>query len=389
MGTEEARPEAVSASGAPSAAPLPAAVSWALLLLLVAGVAWAATSLAPRRADVAATRASPARATLLRDVLTGRLLGPDGVPLPPETGPGSRGAPLRLRFVPSSDVAQSTPTVDRLVAFLGARTGYAVEGATLPSYGLVVEEIAGGRCDVAFLTAASYARAWYATERNDDPADDIEAILAVVRRGSESDPGSDLAYRAALVVRKESPLQGLEDVADQTTVAMGHRTSGASSILPSALFARMGVRPRIQRYGSYPIIVNALLQGAADVACVWWSPPNAETPQNDARQLVVGTNPDVFERTRIIGFTGWIPNEPVVVRKALPEAVKHDLARALTLYVTLRTQTEEGRRELVAVGSITGFLPATNDDFRPLREVIEDAFADDPEGRQDFMAGSR
>jgi phosphonate transport system substrate-binding protein len=370
-------------------APVPAPLSWALLVLLLAAATAGALAVEPLEgAALGAPRAEASR-VLVRDVLTGRLVRADLTPAPPEAGPGSPGEPLRLRFVPSSDVGQGTPAVERLVEFLERRTGYAVEGRTLTSYGLVVQEIVEGRSDVAFLTAASFARAWFATQGNADPLDDLEAILAVIRRGSEAFPGSDLAYRAALVVRTDSPIRSIEDVTDGTRVAMGHRTSGASSILPSALFGRLGVRPRIQRYGSYPLIVSALLQGAADVACVWWSPPNVETPQNDARQLLLETEPDVFERTRIVGFTDWIPNEPVVVRRGLPERVKHDLARALTLYVALRTQTEEGRRELVAVGSIAGFLPATNDDFGPLFEVIDRAFADDPEGREDFMASDR
>ena len=44
---------------------------------------------------------------------------------------------------------------------------------------------------------------------------------------------------------------------------------------------------------------------------------------------------------------------------------------------------------LEALGSLVGFIPAADEDFRPLLEVIEQAFADDPEGRADFMAGSK
>ena len=139
----------------------------------------------------------------------------------------------------------------------------------------------------------------------------------------------------------------------------------------------------------YPFIVNAVLQGVADVGSVWWSVPNEEQPNNDARQLVLESNPDVFEKTRIIGFTAWIPNEPVVAPKTLDVAIRHEIARALTLYVAQLTLTAEGRKELVAVGTPVGFIPATNDDFLPLMEVIEQAFADDPEGRRQFMAGSK
>ncbi len=323
-----------------------------------------------------------------RDVLTGRMAGPDGRPLPVAEGWGSAAKPLRLRFVPSSDQAQSGPSIERIVSFLRDRTGYHVEGATMGSYGLVIEEIASGRCEVAFLTAASYARAWYATSRNDDPRDDVDAFLQVVRRGSPRYPGSDLAYRAALIVRTDSPIRSVEDVTDATTVALGGKTSGAGSVLPSALFHRLGIHPRTHHFeGSYPVIVSAVLQGSAEVGSVWWSPPNAELPRNDGRLTLAESVPDVFERTRIIGFSAWLPNEPVVVRSVIPEDVRRVLARALSLYVSLRTLTEEGRKELATVGSPVAFIPATNEDMKPILEVIQQAFADDPEGLRDFMAG--
>lgn len=372
-----------------SRGPVPWWGSVAVVLLLLGGGVAAALALAPRGRK--AKRPPPTgQVTIFRDVLTGRLLDENGSPMPPKSGPGSSADnPLRIRFVPSADTAQSAPTVKRLVDFLERRTGRVIEGKTLHDYGLVIQQLIQRKCDIAFLTAASYARAYSATKNNEDPDDDIEAFLQVVRRGQPEYPGSDLAYRAALIVRTDSPIQSVSEIGPDTLVALGSPTSGASSILPSALFTRLGVRPRIHRIVGYPFIVNAVLQGVVDVGSVWWSPPNEEQPYNDARQLVVESNPDVFEKTRIIGFTAWIPNEPVVAPKALGVEIRHEIARALTLYVAQMTLTEAGRKELVAVGTPIGLIPATNADFVPLMEVIDQAFADDPEGRRHFMAGSK
>jgi phosphonate transport system substrate-binding protein len=366
---------------------VPTAVSLGLLVLLLAG--GVALGLAHRAAPPPAPPRRAMAVEIARDVLTGRLTDAEGRPQPPERGPGSPAEPLRLRFVPSSEQAHAGPAIEALVAFLERRTGYAITGAMLRDYSLVVQEIVEGRCDVAFLTATSYARAHFATSRNDDPADDLVAFLSVVRQGSPEFPGSDLAYRGALLVRKDSPLTAVDHLTPEHTLALGSRTSGAGSILPTALLASRGLAPRVQRYAGYPAIVMALTQGAVDVAAVWWSPPNPDNPQNDARILVKTALPDVFETTRVLAFTPWIPNEPVVARKALPEEVRHVLARALTLYVATRVISEDGRRELEAVGSLAGFIPADDADFRPLLEVIDQAFANDPEGRADFMAGAK
>jgi phosphate/phosphite/phosphonate ABC transporter binding protein len=366
---------------------VPAALSLALLGALLAGSV--ALALSHRAAPPQAAPRREVAAAIARDVLTGRLTDAAGRPLPPASGLGSPERPIALRFVPSSDQSHAGPAIEALVEFLRRRTGYAVEGKMLRDYSLVVQEIVEGRCDVAFLTATSYARAHFATARNDDPEDDLVAFLSVARQGSADFPGSDLAYRGAILVRKDSPLTDVGQLGPEHTLALGSRTSGAGSILPTALLTARGLAPRIQRYAGYPAILMALSQGAVDAAAVWWSPPNPDNPENDARILVKSALPDIFATTRILAFTPWIPNEPVVARKVVPEEVRHVLARALSLYVATRVISEAGRRELEAVGSLVGFIPATDDDFRPLLEVIDQAFANDPDGRADFMAGAK
>ena len=243
-----------------AAAPLPALVSLGLLLALAIGVGVFAFA-RPAAAPEAKARANASvESGLVEDVLTGRTTDANGRPVPPTEGLGSPGQPLRLRFVPSAEQTEALATIERLVSWLQERTGYAIEGRILNSYGLVIEELVQGRCDVAFLTAASYARARFATDGNDDPDDDIVAFLGAVRHGAPEYPGSDLAYRAALLVKNDSPIQGLDDLKDGVRVAMGSPTSGASSILPSALFQRRGIkheiRPVISSVGTHQIGVD-------------------------------------------------------------------------------------------------------------------------------------
>jgi len=291
--------------------------------------------------------------------------------------------------VPAGDRGQAEATVEHLLGWLRRRTGLALEGAVLRSYGLVVQELVQGRCDLAFLTATSYARAFYATMGNADEGDDIDAFLCAVRQGGAEHPQSDLSYRAALIAHVDSDVVDVRQLDHTRVVAMGSRTSGAGSILPTALFNELGLSPRIHRVEGYPVIVSAVLQRSVDAGCVYWAPPTPDKPQNDGRRSVLESNPDVFEKTRIVGFTPWIPNEPVVVRRAIPPEVRHLLARALCLYVSVNATTPEGLRRLDAVGSVIGYIPATNEDFAPLLQVIERAFANDPEGRRDFMESSK
>jgi phosphonate transport system substrate-binding protein len=217
----------------------------------------------------------------------------------------------------------------------------------------------------------------------------VTAFLSVVRHGSPEFPGSDLSYRGAIIVRKESPLTDIRQFTPQHTIAMGNVTSTTSSLMPTALLRSLGLEPRVHRVEGYPMIINSLLAGRVDAGCIWWAPPNPDNPQHDARILVKVTHPDVFETTRILAFTPWVPNEPVVARRAVPEEVRHVLARALSLYVLTLARTEPGRRELESIGSLTGLISARDQDFVPLLEIIESALAGDPVARADFMAGAK
>lgn len=385
MAKSRARPSPKAAPGT-----VRAAVSLGLLSGLMALVCvWA---LAHERVPAEVAPAPGSRAanqTQSKDVLTGRPLATSGRPVTPASGWGSPEQPIRIRVVPSNDEATALAAIDDLLEFLRARTGYVVEGAILRSYGLVVEEIVRGQADIAFLTAASYARARFATEGNDNPEDGVEAILTAVMNADPAYPGSDLAYRGAIIVAADSDINELADLDAGRTIAMGNRTSGASSILPSALLATLGLRPRIQRFEGYPVIISAVLQGAVDAGCIWWSPPTPEFPQYDARITMRDTHPDVFEKTRIIAYTPWLPNEPVVARAALPASLRAELARAIALYAATKASTDNGRRALIRSFGVLGYIPATNADYEPLMEIIERAFARDPEGRADFMAGSK
>ena len=378
----------------PSKAPLPAVASRLLLVALIAS----AVLLALRHESdaVAQHRAAQGEAleqdNLIAAVLTNRPIGPEGRPTAPASGPGSQETPLQLRFVPSGDKAQSSVAIDAMLDWLERYTGYHIHGAVLNSYGLVISELQLGRADVAFLTAASYARAYYMTENNDLPGDDIEALLMVFREGSPEFEQSSLAYRAAMIVRTDSPLQSVDDLSAASTVGFGGKTSGAGSLLPGAMLTRRfgpENRPQIQRFtGGYKQIIAAVMQGKVDAGSIWWSPPTADFPNNDARTQSETEYPEVFGQTRIIGFTSWMPNEPVVVRAALPDEVKRTLQAALPLYVALKRRTPEGRKELLAIGSMEAYIPVTNESYRPLFQTIEGAFAGDPEGLRDFQAGA-
>ena len=365
---------------------LPFAVSLLILLgLMVAIVLLARTKEVERERSEAAKRQGATNVGV-NDILTGRPLDANGIPERPKEGPGSTEQPIRLRFLASADNTEQRSTIDQMLPWIEARTGYAIDGALLGSYGLVIQELLEGQCDIAFLTAASYARARFATDDNGTEDDDIVAILAAVRQGHDDYPGADLSYRAALLVHKDSTIRSVEDITNDTTVAMGAPTSGASSLLPSAYFRKIGVRPKVTRMGGggYPIRITAVLQRSVDLTSIWWSAPTQDNPNNDARITARGTHKNVFDDTRIIGFTEWIPNEPVVARKALPEAVRHDLARALALYINSKALTPDGRKELESVGSLVGYLPANDEDFEPLLDIVRRAFADDPEGLADF-----
>src|SRR5918999_3379446 len=138
-----------------------------------------------------------------------------------------------------------------------------------------------------------------------------------------------LGYRSCLIVHAESDLFSPEDIAGKT-FAFNDPNSTSGYLVPMTFFLmEMGIEPKeyfskLTFSGSHEASILAVVHQKVDVA---------STNVPDVQQMVrEGKVPR--GAVRVIWVSKLIPNDPIVVRKDLPESLKQAMQQAFTTMQT-------------------------------------------------------
>lgn len=295
---------------------------------------------------------------------------------------GSKGRPFTMYFVPSVDAQTITTNADTLAKFVqqkvsqklyGKDTGFFVKTSVPTSYVAVVEAMGSGRADFAALTTFSYILA------KDIKKYDVEAFLGVVRGKDEA------TYKGQIIAHKDSGIKTLEDLKGKK-FAFTDPASTSGFILPSKLFKEKGITLGETMFAQkHDNVVTMVYQRQVDAGATFYSPPGTKTENGktvevirDARSRVMTQFPDVESKVKIIGFTESVPNDPWVIRGQ----VDRDPARSAKIKDAIReallefASTEDGKKALDAMYSVTGLHVATDKDYAAVRDMILQANLD-------------
>ena len=265
---------------------------------------------------------------------------------------GTKKNPIKMYFVPSMEAGKVVTSGEAIAKFLEQETGMHFRVAVPTSYAAVIEALGTYQADVAWLPTFAYI---LAKEKYD-----AKVEFMTIRDGLTK-------YRGQFVVRADSDIMSLEDIAGKT-IAYTDAASTSGYIYPSAILKQKGIEPgEIFYAGGHPQAITAVYNKTADVACTYWSPPNAKGVPMDAREKLLETYPDVFEKLRILDFTDWIPNDTVTIRKNFPTVIENKLIAALEKY----SSSEEGKENLRALYDIDGLSRATDEDYDVVRETLK------------------
>ncbi len=266
---------------------------------------------------------------------------------------GSTGNPIKFVMTPSVDAQQIVTSADALIDFLEKETGYHYSYSVPASFIAVVEAFGTGKADISIINTFSYL---LAHEKYG-----AQAVLRVVRRDGET------YYRGMFVSRRGSGIDSLPDITGKR-IAYVDPASTSGYILPKATLDRLGIHPAEEVFAmKHDNVITMVYQGQVDVGAAYYSPPDKHTGEIlDARHRVKQQFPDVEDVIQIIGFTDSIPNDPVVVRKDLPESIVRKTIEALIKF----QQTPEGRKALWAIYSVEGFIETHDSDYDVLREIL-------------------
>lgn len=265
---------------------------------------------------------------------------------------GSKKNPVKMYFVPSMEANKVVTSGEAIGAFLQKETGYHFKVAVPTSYAAVIEAMGTGEADIAWLATYAYILAH-------------EKYGAVVRLMTVRN--SLDKYRGQFIARTDSKLEKLEDV-EGKVIAYTDAASTSGYIYPSAILQSKGIKPGEYFFaGGHPQAVLAVYSGRADVGCTYWSPPDQSGVPQDARLKLIETYPDVLEKVSIIGYTDWIPNDTVTMRKDMPKGMQDKIVNTLKRFVA----TAEGKKVMKELYDIDGLNDAADEDYNVVREALQ------------------
>lgn len=265
---------------------------------------------------------------------------------------GSKKNPIKMYFVPSLEAGKVVSSGEAIADYLHKETGYYYKVAVPTSYAAVIEAIGSNRADIAWLPTFAYI---LAKDRYD-----AQVRFMTKRNGLNK-------YRGQFISRVNSKINSIEDI-EGKIIAYTDASSTSGYIYPSALLKQKGIKPKdFILTGGHSSAIQAVYEGRADIACTYWSPDDSTGRHKDAREKLLETYPDIFDKTQIIGFTDWIPNDTVTYRKALPAEIDQKVTAALTKFA----KTKEGVSTLMSLYDIDDLTPATDKDYDVVRQALK------------------
>jgi phosphonate transport system substrate-binding protein len=259
--------------------------------------------------------------------------------------------PKELTFALLS--TESAPEVTRrwepILAQLEKDLGVKIKPIMASDYRGTIEALKFKKAEIGHLGPKSYVEA-----TNDNYAN-VEPVVQI--RHSNGSMG----YRSCLIVHTDSDIFSPEDIGGKT-FAFNDPNSTSGYLVPMTMFLNeMGINPKqhfskLTFSGSHEASILAVMNKKVEVA---------STNLPDVQQL---TREGKVPRgaLRIIWVSKLIPNDPIVVRKDLPDSLRQAIQDALV------AMQEKHPEVFAAAGSIIGGFQKVDDaKYQVIRELNE------------------
>ncbi|MFD3259157.1 phosphate/phosphite/phosphonate ABC transporter substrate-binding protein [Paenibacillus lentus] len=264
---------------------------------------------------------------------------------------------LTVQFVPSQNADTLEAKAKPLEKLLTDRLGIPVKVSVSTDYNTIIEAMASKKVDVGFLPPTAYV---LAKEKGA-----AEVILQAQRYGVQDDTGAPTEelvdfYKAMIIVKKDSAIQSVSDLKGKR-IAYQNVTSSAGFVWPAGKLMEAGLDPlkdvQAITVKGHDQGVLAVLNGDVDAAAIF----------QDARNIVKGDYPTVFEDTQVLTFTEPIPNDTITVRTDMNAEWSEKIASA---FIDIG-QDEAGRAIIQEIYSHEGYVKSQDSTFDIVREYGE------------------
>ncbi|QBO36367.1 phosphate/phosphite/phosphonate ABC transporter substrate-binding protein [Periweissella cryptocerci] len=280
------------------------------------------------------------------------LLAACGKPAAPKPQKGDL-KDLTVQFVPSSNAATIATKVKPLEKLLVKRLGIPVHVSVSTDYNSIVEAMGQKQVDMGFLPPAPYTIAHQKYGAN--------VILQAQRYGVQEPTGEPTdkltdSYAAEVLVRKDSGVNTIEDLKGKR-IAVQEPTSDAGYIFPMVELAKKGIKP--SDYTTVPVKGHDL-----GVLAVENKDTDAAFVFNDARDIVKGDVPTIFNDTKILYMTTPIPNDTIALRAGINKRWQKKISDAMQAIA----KTKQGHDIMSTVYSWEGVTPAKDANYDIVRQ---------------------
>jgi phosphonate transport system substrate-binding protein len=311
------------------------------------------------------------------------------VPEGPKVGSAER--PIKVLFVPSTEVEKIVAGGDLLAATLKETTGYEFVVSVPTSYAATIEEMCASPEDtMGFIPGLGYVLA--------NQLCGVDVSLKAQRYGWD-------VYWAQVVVLRDSGIDSLDDLNGlKWAYPDPGSTSGYLAALP--LFEEAGVVAGEElQAGGHPQVIRAVYNGEADFGTTFFSAPGkpegepkwavgdapdipdellescapTEDGKNikcgdwtvlDARRNLAGELPDVVQKVKILTLSPAIPNDTLSFGPDFPEDVRQAIVDALLAFAT---NNPDGFKEAMAAYSWNGLSLAVDSEYDVVRTMVSAA----------------
>lgn len=232
-----------------------------------------------------------------------------------------------------------------ILAYVEARMGLPIELMVGDNYADLEQRLVEGAVDAAIISPYSYVRV-----KAEEPG--IEVFASQVAQGSVS-------YGAYIITREGSGIDRVEQLRGRS-FAYVDRRSTSGWLFPAARMLQEGIHPSedVEEHflGSHTEVFKAVLAGEYDAGATY------EGALGEGRAV----NPDAAVMLRVIAKARRIPHEAYTVRAGFPPIGAKAMGQAFS---EISTATIEGRRLLMPLMRLNGFMPVDDSHYDVIREV--------------------
>ncbi len=276
----------------------------------------------------------------------------------PKVSPlGSSANPIKIYLTPTADSRFLEERFKGLKDYLEKNTGLKFSITVPKTNSETIESFGTNNVDVATMTTFAYGKA--------HDKFSAQARLTVIRQGSTT-------FQSEFITRAGSKIKKLEDIAGKK-IAFVDTSSMSGYLLPMKTLKDKKITPQEIIFAQkHEQVVSLVYQGLVDVGATFYSPPSKDEKNNvqleDARRLVRTQYPDVDKKVLVVSLTEPIPNEPIVFRKEIPEALKIQITNAFITFIG----TADGKKAFHDVYGVSDFKSATDTDYLAVRMMFKD-----------------